>query len=40
MKRKERIKERIELNKIKRMYKENGLWNINVISENLVMRNY
>jgi len=40
MKGKERVKERIELNGIKRMYRENGLWNIEVRKENLVMRNW
>ena len=40
MKGKERIKERMELNRIKKMYKESEGWIIGIKGINLVMRNW
>ncbi len=40
MKIKERIKERIEINKIKSMYKNNKNWNVEIKGNNLIVRNW
>ena len=40
MKIKERIKERIEINKIKSMYENNKNWNVEIKGNNLIVRNW
>jgi len=37
---KNKVRERIKLNKIRNMYKRNGNWNVEIINRNIVMRNW